>query len=156
MFGFRTKVRTFALSKLHKMYINDDGEFITEPHEIENYLNPSWKKAFDVLHVLRKAYHINRKVYLDANYILASYLNSVIDGLVTDAEVEITPFVSYETIVNSQEDEQRELDISVQITEHMAHMGLQPIAYRFSTVHGTAFIKEHKFRELRNDKIINH
>lgn len=138
------------------MYINHEGEFITDQHEVENYLNPSWKKAFDVLHVLRKAYHINRQVYLDANYILASYLSSVIDGLVTDTQVEITPFVSYQTIVNSQEDEQRELDISIQITEQMGNMGLPPIAYRFSTVHGTEFIKENKFRELRNDKIINH
>lgn len=138
------------------MYINHEGEVIARQHEIENYLNPGWKKAFDVLYVLRKAYHINQKVYLDANYILATYLSSVIDGLITDAQVEITPFVSYQTIVNSQEDEQRELDISIQIIEHMAHMGLPPIAYRFSTIHGTDFIKENKFRELRNDKIINH
>lgn len=138
------------------MYINNNGEIIAESHEIENYLNPSWKKAFDMLYVLRKAKHINQKVFLDANYILASYLSSVIDGLVTDSQVEITPFVSYETVINSQDDEQRELDISVQITEHMAHMGLPPIGYRFSTVHGTAFIQENKFRELRNNKIINH
>lgn len=138
------------------MYINYDGEFVTDQYEVENYFNASWKKAFDLLHVLHKAHHINKKVYLDANFIMASYLNSIIDGLITDAQVEITPFVSYETIISSQDDEQRELDISVQIIEQMAHMSLPPIAYRFSTVHGTDFIKENKFRELRNNKIINH
>lgn len=138
------------------MYINYDGEFITDQYEVENYFNPSWKKAFDMLHVLYKASHINEKVYLDANYIMAAYLSSVIDGLITDTQVEITPFVSYATVISSQDGKPRKLDVSVQIIEQMAHMSLPPIAYRFSTVYGTDFIKENNFRELRNNKIINH